>query len=194
MSVQINSGISVLEMHRLTDNLSSLQCHCETTENSLTHCTHGQRERESELRQKWTWWRRNRKSKYGLLAARPWAIEAERVREVRPKTEKKNGEQQRLEEEEVWKRRMKKGERERKRESGCCQGQQHNRERSSYTTSALFYSSSTVAWFYLSLRLPASSHVCRGPCQSQQCLLESLLKGRLIHNGTFWHLLILMSF
>lgn len=57
MSVQINSGISVLEMHRLTDNLSSLQCHCKTTENSLTHCAHGpQREREgerkSELRQK----------------------------------------------------------------------------------------------------------------------------------------------
>lgn len=29
---------------------------------------------------------------------------------MRPKTEKANGEQQRLEEEEVWKRRMKKGE------------------------------------------------------------------------------------
>lgn len=38
------------------------------------------------------------------------------MREVRPKTEKKNGEQQRLEEEEVWKRRMKKGEREKERE------------------------------------------------------------------------------
>jgi len=46
MSAQINSGISVLEMHRLTDNLSSLQYHCETTENSLTHCTHGPRVRE----------------------------------------------------------------------------------------------------------------------------------------------------
>ncbi len=138
MSVQINSGISVLEMHRLTDNLSSLQCHCETTENSLTHCTHGQRERESELRQKWTWWRRNRKSKYGLLAARLWAIEAERVREVRPKTEKKRwtaeaGGRGGVEEKDEERR-----ERERKRESGCCQGQQHNRERSSYTTSALF--------------------------------------------------------
>jgi len=94
---------------------------------------------------------------------------------LRPKTEKANVEQQKLEEEEVWKRRMKKGAKETEKEAVA---RDNSIIESDPPTQPLPYFTPPPLWIdSLSFRLPASSHVCRGPCQSQQCFIGVIVKG-----------------